>query len=359
MPPSPDGGMGACQPGDETDTSSGDCVKQACVNGELTQVADDDDVPDDGNDCTVDTCASSAPKHENKPAGETCGMASSCDGMGACTCDSPDDCGMNTECQTWQCNTGVCASENAPQGTPLLQSAQTVGDCKVMQCNGNGGTEEVLDPTDPTVDSDDCTQDVCDKAMTTHPPADTTTSCATQDNPSGFGKCDGAGTCLGCMQTFDCGNGYSCATNVCFSCGDGMTNGTETDEDCGGECDKCGNGFACLVDADCNSSACDPTTLKCVTCNDGAQNGSETAVDCGGQCPDKCTTGEGCNNGGDCQSQVCTGGMCAAPTCTDTKANGNETDVDCGGPDCLDCKTGQKCAGNNDCEANCVSGICD
>jgi hypothetical protein len=39
-------------------------------------------------------------------------------------------------------------------------------------------------------------------------------------------------------------------------CNDGVKGGTESDIDCGGGCDRCGTGEACLVNADCTSSIC-------------------------------------------------------------------------------------------------------
>lgn len=40
------------------------------------------------------------------------------------------------------------------------------------------------------------------------------------------------------------------------SCSDGVKNGSESDVDCGGECDGCGIGQICGVDADCQSNVC-------------------------------------------------------------------------------------------------------
>ncbi|MDI1451099.1 hypothetical protein [Polyangium sp. 6x1] len=356
--PSPDGGT-ACQPADETDASSGDCVKIACVDGALREVADDDDVPDDGNGCTTDTCENALPKHENKAAGEACGMGSTCDGSGHCSCTVKVDCGAGTACQQWQCESGICKSINAPKGTKVAD--EVAGDCRSVQCNGMGGTEEVLDPTDPQSDGNGCTVDTCVGGMTTHAAAPARTLCPTADNPTGMGKCDGAGSCFGCTQTVDCGGGppwHTCDTtaNVCFSCEDGAQNGVETDVDCGGECfNRCVRGQKCLVTYDCEGE-CDNGV--CVDCFDNVKNGTEGDKDCGGKCAQKCATDATCNVAADCTNGVCTGGKCAAASCSDTVQNGGETDVDCGGP-CLDCPAGKKCNGNNDCINECINGICN
>jgi cellulase/cellobiase CelA1 len=89
-------------------------------------------------------------------------------------------------------------------------------------------------------------------------------------------------------------------------------------------------------------------------------NGLETDIDCGGGVCDPCADGGNCNIGDDCSSGNCAGGTCvAAPTCQDTTRNGGETDVDCGGPDCDPCGLGLGCTSDSDClSANCDGGIC-
>jgi hypothetical protein len=63
---------------------AGDCVEERCVNGQSTKVVDDADLPDDGNPCTMEACASGKPKHPFQPAGTPCGEALICDGAGHC-----------------------------------------------------------------------------------------------------------------------------------------------------------------------------------------------------------------------------------------------------------------------------------
>jgi hypothetical protein len=98
------------------------------------------------------------------------------------------------------------------------------------------------------------------------------------------------------------------------------------------------------------------------TCTDGVTNGSETDVDCGGTTCDKCADGLKCINGNDCQSGVCSAGRCMVPTCSDGVQNGLETDVDCGGqgdPLCDRCGIDKKCILDSDCAVGvCVDGVC-
>ena len=67
-----------------------------------------------------------------------------------------------------------------------------------------------------------------------------------------------------------------------------------------------------------------------LTCGNGKRDGSETDLDCGGDC-EACDPGKGCTTAADCTTKVCsTQGACAAPSCTDGVRNGDEASVDCG-----------------------------
>lgn len=68
-------------------------------------------------------------------------------------------------------------------------------------------------------------------------------------------------------------------------CSDTIQNQNETDIDCGGSCQKCGNQKNCRLNSDCESNYCDPN-LKCSlpSCFDSFKNQDETGIDCGGTC---------------------------------------------------------------------------
>jgi hypothetical protein len=97
-------------------------------------------------------------------------------------------------------------------------------------------------------------------------------------------------------------------------------------------------------------------------CNDHVTDGNETDVDCGGPMCTACGSNMACKQDRDCQSKLCNSdGKCQPPSCSDNLLNGSETDVDCGGPDCPPCAAGKMCAGDNDCRPNlCVhdGGVC-
>ena len=98
------------------------------------------------------------------------------------------------------------------------------------------------------------------------------------------------------------------------------------------------------------------TTSPAETCRDRVRDGDETDVDCGGACQ-PCAGGLACVGGHDCQALACTADRCAAPSCADGVRDGFESDVDCGGP-CPACAVGARCVDDGDCAGGCVSGRC-
>ena len=157
----------------------------------------------------------------------------------------------------------------------------------------------------------------------------------------------------------------ACSSYVCqaAACNDSISNGSETDVDCGGgTCTTCGTGKGCSnAGRDCQSGVCTGGACQAPTCSDNVRNGAETATDCGGGTCATCDTGAGCSNGArDCQSGVCTSNICQAPICSDSVRNGAETDIDCGGGTCTTCGTGKTCSSAaRDCTSGvCTAGIC-
>ncbi|MBW2974629.1 hypothetical protein KY366_02830 [Candidatus Woesearchaeota archaeon] len=146
-------------------------------------------------------------------------------------------------------------------------------------------------------------------------------------------------------------------------CDNGLKDGDETDEDCGGSCDSCSNGMNCIINSDCDSRYCNSSN-KCAKprCDDGIRNGAETSTDCGGNC-DKCSVGKTCNENRDCKSNNCdkSTGKCEEmlDKCENNELDPGETDEDCGG-DCPACGIGKSCDFDSDCieGAKCEEGAC-
>jgi hypothetical protein len=142
--------------------------------------------------------------------------------------------------------------------------------------------------------------------------------------------CDGAGTCVGCVDSSKCkGSNPTCENNECISCSDGIQNGEETAVDCGGSrCDSCPLGTPCSSNNDCSEGndcvdgvCCDSScTVVCKACNVAGNEGTCTAIPKGSTDPGKCEMNKVCGGtAGSCllkdgqpctQSSACLGGFC-------------------------------------------------
>ena len=81
--------------------------------------------------------------------------------------------------------------------------------------------------------------------------------------------------------------------------------------DCGGPCDGCITRSFCYTGHDCQSGHClgSGPTRQCAPnrCDDALSNGDETDTDCGGNCFGKCPDGYRCSQGFECESNRCLG----------------------------------------------------
>jgi hypothetical protein len=103
----------------------------------------------------------------------------------------------------------------------------------------------------------------------------------------------------------------------------------------------------------------DDFMFEAPTCDDAVKNGSESDVDCGGRDCAPCPVGKQCLVDGDCKSALCDPSSMACVSCADTVVDGRETDVDCGGPDCPPCGMGAACMKDRDCASlGCVESVC-
>ena len=102
-------------------------------NGGYSWVADETDLPDDGDECTVDSCADGYPTYDAAPQGTACATGV-CDGYGYCC--TPIDCSeVELECGRVSdgCNgTLSCGSCSAPEwcggaGDPTSCGCSTFG----------------------------------------------------------------------------------------------------------------------------------------------------------------------------------------------------------------------------------------
>ncbi len=114
-------------------------------------------------------------------------------------------------------------------------------------------------------------------------------------------------------------------------CTSGAKDGDETDVDCGGSCNKCGDGMSCTASVDCISLNCGSGSCQAATCTDVIKNQGESDIDCGGNYCALCLLGQSCVYDSDCDTSYCYGKVCSETSCYDNIKNGNEEGVDCGG----------------------------
>jgi hypothetical protein len=292
--PLPDGPV----PGD-TDFQ-GDCIDKRCNSGVIENVADDSETPDDGNDCTTDSCQNGAPVSTNVPAGTAC-AAGVCNDMGQCTgCNDPGDCGgMDTFCAAHTCENSICGISNTADGTPWPAADQTDFDCTRIECDGNGGTKDTIDDTDLPDDGDLCTADVCDNGVASNPQEPAGTDCGNGD------VCNNAGNCVECATNAQCTPPDTCGAIDPFQCGCSPNSKNITcNAKCGATTGNCGQVEDC---GGCNgpgspvcfqNSCCVPQTLA-ITC--AGKNCGMTQNNCGQTVtcqPNSCIAPQTCGGGG-------------------------------------------------------------
>ena len=288
------------------DPTAGDCKRVECDGkGNPQMVNDDADKPGDDNPCTTDECNAGTPSHRPVASGTACGTGLMCDGANRCVqCLSASTCpGTDTDCHTRTCLNGMCGISN--QLATTLVSGQLAMDCKRSQCDGLGGVTSVADSSDPPVDGNPCTSDICTQSVPSNPPLPSGSSCG------GTLVCDGQGACVECVTASTCpGSDTECHTRTCINHGCGVNNAppgtllfSQTNGDCKkSQCDGNGNAQVVIDGSDlpidgnpCTDDLCMggtpsnpllPSGAACgpnLLCNDtGGCVGCRTAFDCPG-----------------------------------------------------------------------------
>ncbi len=362
-----------------------DCQDVVCDGkGAASQAPNPNDLPNDANQCTADTCsAAGTPTFAPLPAHAACtqGGGSVCDGKSSCVgcldnsdCPPPNTCGAGAACT---CVKKTCASlgltcgsgSDGCGGTLQCNSAKKDGAETDVDCGGAAATcaarcgQGKACAQDGDCASAHCVDGVCcDKAC-----AGPCEACTKAITGAASGTCADipAGKVPdpnkpGCPNAGDlCGAGGLCR------CADGAKDGTETDVDCGGGvCGGCPIALPCAKPTDCASgacadgiccgSACDAPCLACTKALTGGVDGTCGPVTPGTDPHAACALGPGgaelCGPGGSCQ---------CADGAKDGAGGSAESDVDCGGSMCAKCAIGKSCKANTDCGSNvCADGVC-
>lgn len=272
---------------------------------------------------------------------------------GSCDpCADGKRCEQDPHCQSNVCDDGYC------QEATCEDEAKN-GDEGDVDCGGD--CDDCPDGKKCNED-EDCDSGFCGEGTCADPSCGDNSINGSETDLNCGGDCPDCVAGKKCNEDEDC-DSAKCEPNdddelvcVASACDDGLKNGTESDEDCGGDCDPCVDGKLCLVGTDCANLVCEAVddALTCVpaTCSDERTNGGESGKDCGGETDcDRCPDDEGCNEHADCASNSCQDEVCAAPACDDGRKNQDEVGVDCGGDDCGGCPAGTTCTASEDCRS--------
>jgi hypothetical protein len=208
------------------------------------------------------------------------------------------------------------------------------------------------------VSDDGCSACVVDECYTCTADAGALSACMTAATGAICQEtkvCDGAGSCVECVDDAQCSGGGYCHENVCAKCDDTIMNGDETDADCGGtHCGKCDDGKLCGVSDDCNSTFCvdgvccfQACDEACLACNIAGFEGACEFVpkyeeDQSYGMGESCTmaTGKVCSGSGVCAGKFgepCASSPgCASLKCADTDNDGSKTCAKTTGDACTD-----------------------
>lgn len=339
--------------------AAGDCQDAFCDGfGKTATKANDTDLPEDNNACTKNVCTNGTPSHPFEALNTSCGVNLKCNDMGQCVgCIVSTDCsGTDDFCKTRACTNGICGFNYTAMGTNL-PTGQTSGDCKVVECNGQGAIVTSPDNADVPNDGNACTNDMCTAGTPSNPPTAANTPCGTG------GLCSGTGLC-------EKPNGVTCTINA----------------DCASA--HCVEGYCCEATCNQNCKACNiPGSLgMCVTVPKGYSDDScPNPKSCDGTtgqsaCVNLLPVGSPCTMASQCGTGTCVDGVCCASacgtackscnvpgsvgTCTNVPANQEDgaacsvTNA-CNGNGMCKAKAGQTCTMASNCLSNfCVDGVC-
>jgi cysteine-rich repeat protein len=261
----------------------GNCQAEICQGGKAFSNNDDADLPDDGDPCTTDGCASGAPTKQPAMDGTICmlGAAPGVCKAGACIapCAAAAECDDKNPCTTDACTAGLCAYQDVPDDQPTPGAVDVPGDCQTNVCVAGADTVKP-DKADLPAAASECQVPICSDAGvgSSMPKADGTT-------------CASAGGVL-CI-------GGACVANTC---GDGFALGSEACDGAdlkGSDCTMFGfgspAGLACKADCTLDSAGCK------ATCGNGVKEDGEDCDDA----ISKGAPGDGCSKY--CQLEPATG----------------------------------------------------
>jgi len=309
------------------------CTKDSCnTDGSCKHLPQSGAACDDGNSCTSEDLCSQGVCTGGKPLGcndnDPCTI-DGCDALGGCI-HMPQD-GTCTDdgnaCTQDVCIGGVCSHPATAAGGACLEDGDA---CTQDVCMGGACTHPAVVDGAPCLDDGSaCTQDVCGAGKCTHPPVSFAVACADDGNACTADVCDkGACAHLAMGSEKSClDDGDPCTQDVCLGGGCSHPPASDnapcpndgifcTDDVCQGG--KCTHPYAdlkaCLDDGEvctqdvCDSGACEhppkPGSPACLIdgnpcTDDKCQGGSCKPIYNNAGCDDNdpCTTTDFCNLG--------------------------------------------------------------
>jgi len=310
--------------------TANNCLKHVCDGaGNFVDINDDTDVPlNDGNACTLETCAGGMPMHPNAMNGSMCSDGNACTQLDTCqngsclgaspvTCTAADPCHDIGVCDP---ATGMCSNPAKPNGS--------------LCTDGNACTQ-----------SDTCQAGVCTGANPV--------TCTASDQCHDAGACNPAtGVCSNPAKA----NGAACNDNNACTQSDTCQSGT-----CTGA-----NPITCSASDQCHDpGVCNPASGTCSNpakpngsvCNDNnlcTQSDTCQSGTCTGASPVTCSASDQCHVAGTCDSAT---GTCSNPNAPDgTSCTLNGSTGICATGACTLCGNGTINAGEECDDGNTVGG---
>lgn len=311
-------------PGIAPEQTPGDCKRVNCTEaGAKSEEADDEDLPDDLESCTVDSCSNGTVVHEKRANGASCtrGEAAGLCLDGVCTVECGPTlplCNDGNPCteDTCNANTGKCSF--APlDGLLTPDFMQIAGDCKQQICI-NGKDTGIADDADVLNDGDSCTTNSCVGGVAMSAPTNSGAPCT---GPNGLtGVCNEMGkACVECFADIHCPvpadvcDGRACVANKCTVTDlSGMEIPSKAGDCRKTVCSAMGipaeqidntdvpvDGNPCTNDVCMGGNPSNPSTMSGVSCGGGGQT-----CDGMGQCIG-CTKDSDCGISDACKSYTC------------------------------------------------------
>jgi hypothetical protein len=410
------------KPAPDAAQTPGDCKTIQCVAGKPHDDPQNDDVPNDKKDCTIDSCSMGMPSHVPKMVGTPCddGMGNSgrCTAQGECPilCKVASDCKTMNPCVTPACDTaqGTCVFPALPDGMDTPGVPQVDGDCHRHICLAGADVDQV-DDSDVPVTGNDCDLEVCNNGAQSNPPKPGNLPCNTY-LVSQPGFCNDTGACSECKDDSDCAGKFpsddcrhpACQGFACVEFHDPMGKATTgSPAQVLGDCQKivCNGTGGTMVVPDTTDPASDNNTCTTDVCGAGTMtdhNAVTNGITCGlnnslsclagvcqgctvanqaTQCPQaSCVDAntvqlaQVCNGGGGCVNQtpstqdcspfLCAGGACTNKCNQDSDCSQTGAGNYCTGPNgtcAARLPQGAACAAGHpfECQSNaCVDGVC-